>query len=321
MQKLRICFAGTPAFAAAHLSALLDSAHDVIAVYTQPDRPSGRGKKLQAGPVKNIAIEHAIPVYQPPSLKSAEQTELLSRLAPDLLVVVAYGLILPKAILDIPKYGCINVHASLLPRWRGAAPIERALLAGDEQTGVTIMQMDEGLDTGAMLDKELVAIAAQDNRLDLEEKLCRAGQTALLRTLNDIERVRNEAVEQDDDYTCYAAKLDKAEALIDWTLTAEQISRQIRAGIGRTPAFSFFDKHRLRILVAEVIADTQSAPPGTVVSSSKDSFTVACGQSSLRIKSLQLPGKKVMTVRDIKNSQPSLFDTGKCFSASDDSQP
>ena len=156
MGKLRICFAGTPAFAAAHLSALLEADYNIVAVYTQPDRPSGRGKKLQPSPVKELAVKNGLALYQPASLKSSAEQQILSELQPDLLLVVAYGLILPKAILDTPKNGCINVHASLLPRWRGAAPIERALLAGDKETGVTIMQMDEGLDTGAMLNTESV---------------------------------------------------------------------------------------------------------------------------------------------------------------------
>jgi len=221
MKKLRICFAGTPAFAAAQLQALLQAGHQVVAVYTQPDRPAGRGKKLQASPVKQVAQEHNLPVFQPSSLKPIEEAEALAALDIDLMIVVAYGLILPKTILEVPRLGCLNVHASLLPRWRGAAPIERALLAGDKVSGVTIMQMDEGLDTGAMLDRETVQIEASDNRIDLENKLQIAGQTALVRTLGDLEAYQSAAEAQNDEDSNYAAKLEKSEAFIDWRRSAD----------------------------------------------------------------------------------------------------
>jgi methionyl-tRNA formyltransferase len=313
MKKLRICFAGTPAFAAAHLQALLKAGHHVVAVYTQPDRPAGRGKKLQASPVKQFALENNLPVFQPSSLRPEQETASLASLDSDLMIVVAYGLILPKTILDVPRLGCLNVHASLLPRWRGAAPIERALLAGDKVSGVTIMQMDEGLDTGAMLDKESVVIAATDNRIDLEEKLQIAGQTALIRTLGDLAKYQSEATIQNDEDSSYAAKLEKSEAFIDWRLSAQEIDRQIRAGIGRNPAYTILNNERLRILEGSVSVEDYDANAGQIVESKKVHFTVRCGSGALDVQRVQLPGKKPATVKDISNSRPELFSRDVSF--------
>ena len=313
MKNLRICFAGTPAFAAAHLLALLKAGHHVVAVYTQPDRPAGRGKKLQASPVKKIALENMLPVFQPSSLRPLQETESLALLNCDLMVVVAYGLLLPKAILDVPRLGCLNVHASLLPRWRGAAPIERALLAGDKISGVTIMQMDEGLDTGAMLNKESVQISATDNRLNLEERLQIAGQAALIRTLGDLEKYQSEATVQNDEDSNYAAKLEKSEAFIDWRLSASEIDRQIRAGIGRNPAYTVLNDQRLRILKGTVSVESYNAKPGQIVESEKSHFTVSCGSGALDIQRVQLPGKSPATVKDISNSRPELFSRDVAF--------
>ena len=307
MKKLRICFAGTPTFAAAHLQALLKAGHDVVSVYTQPDRPAGRGKKLQASPVKQIALEHEIPVFQPSSLRHLEETETLASLDSDLMIVVAYGLILPKTILDTPRLGCLNVHASLLPRWRGAAPIERALLAGDKMSGVTIMQMDEGLDTGAMLDKQSVEVSSTDNRIDLEKKLKIAGQTTLLRILSNLEKYRAGATIQKDEDSNYAAKLEKSEAFIDWRLSASKIDRQIRAGIGRNPAYTILSDQRLRILEGSVCMNNSDAEAGQIVESEKNYFTVSCGSGTLQVQRIQLSGKKPTTVKDISNSRPGLF--------------
>lgn len=315
MKKLRICFAGTPAFAAAQLQALLQAGHQVVAVYTQPDRPAGRGKKLQASPVKQVALEHNLPVFQPSILKPIEEAEALAVLDIDLMIVVAYGLILPKTILEVPRLGCLNVHASLLPRWRGAAPIERALLAGDKETGVTIMQMDEGLDTGAMLDKESVQIEASDNRIDLENKLQIAGQIALVRTLGDLETYQSAAEKQNDEDSNYAAKLEKAEAFIDWRRSAAQIDRQIRASIGRNPAYGILNEKRLRILEATVSPDNYDAEPGEIVASEKLHFTVCCGSGALLVKVVQLPGKNAMTIKDICNSRPEFFAPGFIFTS------
>ena len=313
MKNLRICFAGTPAFAAAHLLALLKAGHHVVAVYTQPDRPAGRGKKLQASPVKKIALENMLPVFQPSSLRPLQETESLASLNCDLMIVVAYGLILPKAILDVPRLGCLNVHASLLPRWRGAAPIERALLAGDKMSGITIMQMDEGLDTGAMLNKETVQISATDNRLNLEEKLQIAGQAVLIRTLGDLEKYQSGATVQNDDDSNYAAKLEKSEAFIDWRLSATEIDRQIRAGIGRNPAYTVLNDQRLRILKGTVSVESYNAKPGQIVESEKTHFTVRCGSGALDIQRIQLPGKSPATVKDISNSRPELFSRDVVF--------
>jgi len=313
MKNLRICFAGTPAFAAAHLLALLKAGHHVVAVYTQPDRPAGRGKKLQASPVKKIALENMLPVFQPSSLRPLQETESLASLNCDLMVVVAYGLLLPKAILDVPRLGCLNVHASLLPRWRGAAPIERALLAGDKVSGVTIMQMDEGLDTGAMLNKESVQISGTDNRLNLEERLQTAGQAALIRTLGDLEKYQSEATVQNDKDSNYAAKLEKSEAFIDWRLSASEIDRQIRAGIGRNPAYTVLNDQRLRILKGTVSVESYNAKPGQIVESEKSHFTVSCGSGALDIQRVQLPGKSPATVKDISNSRPELFSRDVAF--------
>lgn len=313
MKKLRICFAGTPAFAAAHLQALLKAGHHVTAVYTQPDRPAGRGKKLQASPVKQIALENELAIFQPLSLKSDEEAESLNALNIDLMIVVAYGLILPQSILDIPRFGCLNVHASLLPRWRGAAPIERALLAGDKESGVTIMQMDAGLDTGAMLNKEVVQISSNDSRIDLENKLQIAGQTALLQTLDDLENYQSQATIQDDKDSSYAAKLDKSEAFIDWRSDAIAIDRQVRAGIGRNPAYTILNTQRLRILEASVSPENYNVEPGQVVENTKTHFTVNCGSGALVINRVQLPGKNATTVKDISNSRPDLFSRGVAF--------
>lgn len=316
MENLQICFAGTPAFAAAQLQALLDAGHSVVAVYTQPDRPAGRGKKLLPSPVKQLALASGLPVFQPASLRPSEESEALAALRPDVMVVVAYGLILPKTILDVPRLGCLNVHASLLPRWRGAAPIERALLAGDKVSGVTIMQMDEGLDTGAMLDTEAVDILDTDNRIDLENKLQIAGQTALIRTLDNLEARQSNATRQVDADSCYAAKLEKSEALIDWNMSADAIGRQVRAGIGRNPAYSMLGDQRLRILEGLASTESHDAPPGQIVDSSRDAFSVCCASGSLDVTRVQLPGKTPASVKDINNSRPDMFAVGRMFASS-----
>ena len=229
MTPLRIIFAGTPDFAARHLQALLDSEHQVVAVYSQPDRPAGRGQQLQASPVKQLALAHQIPVFQPKSLKKSKAQSELAALNADLMVVVAYGLILPAVVLQTPKLGCINVHGSLLPRWRGAAPIQRALWAGDLDTGVTIMQMDEGLDTGAMLSKVSLPIEPTDTSATLYDKLAEVGPKALLQALTDLPVLQQHAVVQDDRQANYAEKLSKEEAQLDFRKTAAALEREIRA--------------------------------------------------------------------------------------------
>lgn len=313
MSDLRVCFAGTPKFAADHLSCLLQDNQQIICVYTQPDRPAGRGKRLQASPVKALALENGLEVRQPSSLKDAAAQEAFRQLQPDLLIVVAYGLILPKAILEIPRIGCINVHASLLPRWRGAAPIERSLLAGDKETGVTIMLMDEGLDTGPMLHKQSVTIEETDSRETLTNKLSFAGQEALLYTLHNLPRLIESKQQQDDSLSTYATKIGKEESELDWAQKSEVINRVVRAGLGRIPAYSYIDGERIRILAAEVLDAQVHVAPGTILGIERDGMDVACDRSILRVKQLQLPGKNPWSAGDLLNSRSSLLATGKQF--------
>jgi len=319
MSDYRICFAGTPEFAAGHLAALLDSPHNVVAAYTQPDRPTGRGRKLQPSPVKSLALSYNIPVFQPDSLKPESVQEEFAASKPDVLIVVAYGLILPQAILDIPAITSLNVHASLLPRWRGAAPIERALLAGDEETGVTIMKMEAGLDTGPMLYQSAFAIGQDESREILENRLLEVGKYSLLRVLNDLPSYLEQAKAQDEDASSYANKLEKHEALIDWQQPAAQIHRQVRAGVGRNPAYTYMDADRLRILDAGLTSQSsekeiETTLPGTIVGNNKHQFIVRCGYGCLAVRKVQLPGKTAMSVADIQNARPQLFANGSRFS-------
>lgn len=320
MSALKIVFAGTPGFAARHLDALIANGHQIVAVYTQPDRAAGRGKTLQASPVKTLALSHDIPVYQPQSLKSDEAQAELAALGADLLVVVAYGLLLPKAVLEIPARGCINVHASLLPRWRGAAPIERALLAGDQETGVTIMQMDVGLDTGDMLYILKTPISHSDDRLTLEHRLADLGCQALLHTLADFDALQAGATAQDNSLSTYAKKIEKTEALINWNSSAAEIDRVVRASIGRNPAYSFLQGQRLRVLKATPDYSPHNIVPGTIIdvvrkdAGSPAFIKVACGNGALLLEELQLPGKNAASVKDLLNSYASLFAAGHLFS-------
>ena len=318
MNKLRVCFAGTPEFAAAHLNALIaaqaESRFELVAVYTQPDRAAGRGKKLSPSPVKQSALDAGLPVFQPLSLRSEEARAELEALGCDVMIVVAYGLILPQSILDTPRLGCVNVHASLLPRWRGAAPIERALLAGDKATGVTIMQMDAGLDTGVMLDKTVVAIDPRETRVSLEEKLIAAGSRALVAAINSLEALQEKAEAQDDSQSTYAAKIDKAESLIEWALPASQIDLLVRACIGRTPAFTLLEGQRIRLLESAIDSAQSDAPAGTVTHVDKRGFSVVCGERSvLKVSRVQMPGKGEMSVGELLNGKPDAFAVGTCF--------
>lgn len=320
MSAPKIVFAGTPGFAARHLEALITGGMSVAAVYTQPDRAAGRGKTLQASPVKELAQKHDIPVYQPQSLKSEQAQAELALLNADLMIVVAYGLLLPEAVLAIPTRGCINVHASLLPRWRGAAPIERALLAGDRETGVTIMQMDVGLDTGNMIYVLKTPVSEKDDRLSLENRLAELGCEALLHTLANFDVLQAQAVVQDNDLSTYAKKIEKSEALIQWTQSSQDINRTIRASIGRNPAYSFLQGQRLRVLKATPVTRSEQAKPGTIIDvirqdgGSRAVISVACGEGSLLLEELQLPGKNPASVKDLLNSYGSLLSTGNCFS-------
>lgn len=321
MHAYDIVFAGTPEFAAQHLRALLDSPHRIKGVYTQPDRAAGRGKQLQASAVKKLALENSLPVFQPPSLRGEQEQQVLASLQADLLIVVAYGLILPQAVLDIPPLGCLNVHASLLPRWRGAAPIERALLAGDTQTGVTIMQMDKGLDTGAMLSKATISIGEQDDRQTLESRLVQAGTKALIDSLAQLPLLQASAQTQDDSLSTYAAKLEKDEALIDWDQSAATINRTIRGGIGRNPAYCFLNGERVRIVLATPLEQSHQSRVGTILEHGHDSLRVACKDSVLEIQALQFPGKTVQTVAVLLNSRQQILAPGNRLTSHIEAQP
>lgn len=316
MTPLRIIFAGTPDFAARHLQALLNSEHQVVAVYSQPDRPAGRGQQLQASPVKQLALQHDIPVYQPKSLKKAKAQAELAALNADLMVVVAYGLILPAVVLNTPTLGCINVHGSLLPRWRGAAPIQRALWAGDAQTGVTIMQMDEGLDTGAMLSTATLAIKPTDTSASLYEKLAEIGPKALLDALKDLPALQQKAVTQDDSQANYAEKLSKEEAQLDFTKPAVALEREIRAFNPWPVSYLQLGKQQLKIWQARVEPLTQTATPGTVLKVDKKGIVIATGEGALVLEQLQPPGKKAMAVADFINGRADWFPVGQVLGVS-----
>ncbi|MGS2723403.1 methionyl-tRNA formyltransferase [Porticoccus sp. GXU_MW_L64] len=312
---LRIVFAGTPDFAAHHLQALLDDGtHQVVAVYTQPDRPKGRGKQLAASPVKALALEHSLPVYQPQNLKSPEDQQQLAALDADIMVVVAYGLLLPQAVLDTPRFGCINVHASLLPRWRGAAPIQRAIEAGDAETGITIMQMAAGLDTGDMLVTVRLPIDNGDTAASLHDKLLHIGGPALLQALADIAAGKAQPVPQNDALANYAHKLSKQEALLDWQQSADQIHRRVRAFNPFPVACADIGGQRVRIWQAKATGiKAAHSQPGEIVSADEYGILVACGDGCLRLTELQLPGKKRLPAADVLRGNSDLFAVGSSF--------
>jgi len=299
---MNIVFAGTPAFSVPALQALLDSEHTVVAVYTQPDRPSGRGRKTTASPVKQCALEAGIPVMQPTSLKDAETQGQLSAWQADLMVVVAYGLILPEIVLAIPRLGCINIHASLLPRWRGAAPIQRAIIAGDTETGVCLMQMEAGLDTGPVLACRRTPVNPDDTGSQLHDRLAAMGGALLGAELAAIESGQCQPVPQDDALATYAHKLDKAEALLDWTANARSLARKVRAFNAWPVAETRFNGKQLRVWEAQPNDEETTAPPGTVLSAGSDGIAVACGQGVLRLLRVQLPGGRPVTAADFVNA-------------------
>ena len=309
-RPLNIVFAGTPEFAAHHLKQLINSQHNILAVYSQPDRPAGRGKKLTASPVKQLAADNDIPVYQPISLKKPEAQAELRALNCDVLVVVAYGLLLPKAVLDIPKHGCLNVHGSILPRWRGAAPIQRAIEAGDTVSGITIMQMDVGLDTGDMLLKVECPILPSDTTVDLHDRLCDIGPPALLDTLSQIQQQSLSPETQDDSLSTYAKKIEKSEAAIDWTASAENIDRQIRAFNPFPICFGTIDGERIRIHLARLDATGANSSPGKI-HIENNAILVDCSEGRLSLEKIQLPGKKALTVKDFLNGSLGLFSAGQ----------
>jgi len=300
-ESLRIAYAGTPDFAVPALEALIDSRHEVVAVYTQPDRPAGRGRKLKAGPVKTVAQAAGIPVEQPVSLREAEAQARLAGYAPDLMVVAAYGLILPQAVLDIPRLGCLNIHGSLLPRWRGAAPIQRAILAGDAETGITIMQMDAGLDTGDMLLKRTVPIVPGQTAQMLHDALAVAGAEALLEAIDGLLAGRLQPEPQDAAQATYAEKLHKEEAEIDWTQPADVLARRVCAFNPWPVAQTRRSGEPLRLWEARAIDG--EGPPGKVVAEGPEGIDIACGRSLLRVTRLQLPGGRPLAARDFLNGR------------------
>lgn len=313
MKKLNIIFAGTPDFAATHLQALLNSEHRVIAVYTQPDKPAGRGKKLQASPVKQLAETHGIPVFQPKSLRTAEAQAELATLNADVMVVVAYGLILPQAVLDAPRLGCLNVHGSILPRWRGAAPIQRAIWAGDAESGVTIMQMNAGLDTGDMLHKVYMPISPLETSASLYAKLAELAPPALLEVLDNLESGKYAPEKQDESLANYAEKLSKDEAKLDWQLSAAQLERNIRAFNPAPVAYLNLNvngtEERLKVYQAEVLPH-QAKPAGTVLAVEKNGIQIATADGVLNLTQLQPAGKKPMSVQDFLNGRAEWFQVG-----------
>lgn len=308
--SLRIIFAGTPDFAARHLDALLSSGHEVVGVFTQPDRPAGRGNKLTPSPVKVLAEQYSLPVFQPKSLRPEENQAMVQALNADVMVVVAYGLILPQPVLSMPRLGCINVHGSLLPLWRGAAPIQRALWAGDSETGVTIMQMDVGLDTGAMLHKMSCPILPQDTSATLYDKLAELGPRGLLETLEQLADGSAVAEVQNDALATYAEKLSKEEARLNWQLSAEQLERCIRAFNPWPVSYFIVDEQPVKVWKAEVIAKAHGSQPGTIIQADKQGIQVATADGILNIQELQPAGKKVMGTQDLLNSRREWFVPG-----------
>lgn len=312
---LRIVYAGTPDFAVPALQALDDAGHSIVAVFTQPDRPAGRGRRPRPSPVKQVALEREIPVHQPRRL-DAEAQATLRELRPDLMVVTAYGLLLPPPVLDIPRLGCINIHASLLPRWRGAAPIQRAIEAGDRETGVSIMQMDEGLDTGPVLMRLSTPITADETGGTLHDRLAALGGNAILDVVDRLATGRLVPEPQPDEGVLYAPKLSKDEAEIDWARPAIEIERRVRAFNPWPVAQTRWRDRQLRIHAARAVdePDLPTGKPGTVAAAGRDGVRVACGEGALRLDRAQLPGRKPVSGRDLVNAglqvNEALGDTG-----------
>ena len=302
MSKLRIAFAGTPELAANVLQSLITSPHKIVGVYTQPDRPAGRGKKTSPSAVKNLAIKNNLQVYQPEKAAQMNQDGLLETV--DVLIVVAFGLILPEPVLRQPTYGCINVHTSLLPRWRGAAPIQRAIQAGDRETGITIMQMDTGLDTGPILAQAACPIEPTDTSETLTIKLAKLGGTCLLEVLDKMTEEKLQAKPQDDAAATYANKISKPEARIEWNNPAIEIERMIRAFIPAPVAYTELNGLRLRIWQAELLDQETQQSPGTLLNCGKSGMDIATGEKILRITRLQPPGKRVQNIQEFLNGRP-----------------
>jgi methionyl-tRNA formyltransferase len=307
VEKLKIIFAGTPEFAANHLQALIDAQFNVVAVYSQPDRPAGRGKKLTASAVKEVAVANDIAVYQPENFKQADSIEELAALNADLMIVVAYGLILPSSVLNTPRLGCLNVHGSLLPRWRGAAPFQRAIWAGDKETGVTIMQMDIGLDTGDMLKKVSCVIDANETSASLYAKVAKQAPAVLIDTINQLQAGELTPEKQDESLATYAKKLSKEEAAINWRDDAQFIDRCIRAFNPWPVSYFQWQGQVIKVHQANIVSTETNSSPGIIVQVDKQGIQVATGQGILNLEIIQLAGKKAMPVRDVLNSRHDLF--------------
>jgi methionyl-tRNA formyltransferase len=315
MMSLRLAFAGTPDFAARHLAALLETRHEVVGILTQPDRPSGRGREPRPSPVKALAREHGLHVMQPATLRSDEAVGSLARLELDALVVVAYGLILPQAVLDLPRYGCINVHGSLLPRWRGAAPIQRSIEAGDDESGVSIMAMDAGLDTGPVLATASCPIAPLATSGDLYAELAELGPQLLAEVLGDLPTFLAAARAQDDNAATYAAKIDKHEAELDWTQAASVLARRVRAFNPAPGCFSYLGSERVKIWRARPRPGAAAAAPGTITACTDSGIAVRCGDGELLLEELQFPGARALPVADLLRGQAGRIVIGSRFAA------
>lgn len=301
MNALRIVFAGTPAFGLPCLEAIAASEHELIGVYTQPDRPAGRGQKLHPSAIKSWALEHQYSIYQPPNFKTSEAVDTLKALTPDLLVVIAYGLILPQQILDIPRFGCINVHASLLPRWRGASPIQHAILKGDSCSGTTIMKMDIGMDTGDIFTMVDCPITLQDTAGSLHDKLSTLSVAPLMQVINALKTGPIQLQKQAPEQATYAPKINKEDAHINWNQPAQSIDWKIRAFNPWPVAYTLATDAPLKIHQAEILSQSSAALPGTILSLDKNGMQVATQDAILLVKQFQFPGGKVMTVKDWLN--------------------
>ena len=308
---MRVIFAGTPDFAATHLQAILeDDRYQLVAIYTQPDRPAGRGKKITQSPVKKLALANDIQLEQPASLTDIKTQETIARLEADVLIVVAYGLILPQAVLDIPRLGCINVHGSILPKWRGAAPIQRAIEAGDRETGVTVMQMDVGLDTGPMLTTSQCTIDDKETSASLYSKLAVLGAQALINTLEKMRSGTAVGIAQDSTQSSYADKIAKQESLIDWSASVTEIERRVRAFNPFPAAYSLVNGQRIKIWLASADSRDYHGVPGEILSADDDGLLVKCGNGALLISTIQLAGKSKLCVAEVLKSRASIFSPG-----------
>lgn len=313
-KPLKLIFAGTPEFAAKYLTALIAANFDIAAVFTRMDKPAGRGQHITESPVKKLALDHNIPVYQPKTLRDEEIIQTIKAINPDVIIDVACGFLVPQEILEFPQYGCINIHPSLLPRWRGAAPIQHAILHGDQETGVTIMKMDEGLDTGPIFLQQKCPIYATDTTQTLNERLIELGSKTLVTFLKNIQTLHIKLAPQTEQGACYAEKIQKSMASIDWNNSAITIDRQIRAFVPWPIAQTEIGQQIVRIWQAEPIDTTTNAEPGTIIQIDKDSIDVATGAGIIKLQILQFPGGKQLPVIEILKSKKDFFIENKKFS-------